>query len=84
MKNVEKIATEILSARTIGVKFKNLVKKLVLQENARGSGNPYYVLEAVKEKLPQEVFDSWEGAYSEIERLVFDTNMSGVHKDLGR
>lgn len=60
-------------ARTIGVKYKNLLKKLVQQAQNEGNSSNDAVFNYVKEKLPQEAFDTWEGAYNEIEMLVSDT-----------
>jgi len=58
--------------RTIGKKNKTLVRKLTQQAFDR---HERYIFEYVKEKLPLHVFDTWEGAYNEVERLVDDIIM---------
>ncbi len=64
-------------ARTIGVKYKNQVKRIVKQAQDEGLENATLIAEHVVEQMPAEAFDTWEGAYNEIEQLAFDTVMEG-------
>lgn len=59
-------------ARTIGRKYKNQIIRLVKEANSLGIQNAFAVAEYVKDKLPQEAFDTWEMAYQEIERFTED------------
>jgi predicted AAA+ superfamily ATPase/ribosomal protein L37AE/L43A len=63
-------------ARTIGPEWKKEVKRLVYEANASGIDNNDEVFEYVKEKLPLEVFDTWESAHDEIDNLCSDYNMA--------
>ena len=72
--------TRIEKQRTIGAKWKAEVRRLVKEANKQGIYNNDEVFEYVKEKLPVEAFETWEAAYSEIERLSHDFNME---KDMG-
>lgn len=57
-------------ARTIGVKFKNLLKRIVAEEAKTKSG--YKLEEAAFARMPLEAFDTWESAHDEIRRLISD------------
>lgn len=57
-------------ARTIGRKFKNLLKSIVAEEAKTKSG--YELEEAAFKKMPAEAFDTWESAHDEIRRLISD------------
>tara|TARA_B100000214_G_scaffold338951_1_gene284442 strand:- start:45 stop:365 length:321 start_codon:yes stop_codon:yes gene_type:complete len=62
---------DLTEARTIGRKYKNLLKKLVSKEiksHYRGE----YDVDRIMKKMPSEAYDTWEGAWQEIENLVFD------------
>ena len=59
-------------ARTIGVKNKNLIKRLVLAEQKNGIVNRASSVQAVLDQLPVEMWDTWESAHDEINRIVDD------------
>lgn len=57
--------------RTIGAKNIDLVKTITREEYPKG---PYETLsDRVYNRIPQAVFDIWEMAYQEIDRIIFDT-----------
>jgi hypothetical protein len=58
-------------ARTIGRKFKNQIVRLVKEAYDAGIGG-WEIPNYVKEFLPQDAYDTWESAHSEIERLIDD------------
>lgn len=62
--------------RTIGRKFRNLVKKETIgtmrERDRRGWGYQGIVKE-VRDRLPVELWDTWEGADGEINRIIEDT-----------
>jgi len=66
--------------RTIGGKWKNRVKKVVDEANSKGIFGLNETFEYVKEKLPVTVFEIWEGAYSEIQRIAMDYNMEKIYR----
>jgi len=57
-------------ARTIGVKYKNKIKKIVLREKAKGE-NAVEIFDIIKREVPN-AFETWEMAYQEIERITWD------------
>jgi len=57
-------------ARTIGVKYKNKIKKIVLREKAKGE-NAVEIFDTIKIEVP-DAFETWEMAYQEIERITWD------------
>lgn len=59
-------------ARTIGAKYKKMILEIMKKGKKEGIENYYKMQEYVREKLPQEAFDTWESAYDEINRLVVD------------
>ena len=59
-------------ARTIGVKYKNLIKRLVIAENDKGIVNLTSSFQSIIDQLPDAIWETWESAGSEIERLVSD------------
>jgi len=61
-------------ARTIGVKNKNLVKKLTRIE-IENETETYLIEDKIIENLPASLWDIWESADSEIRRIIFDTIM---------
>lgn len=65
-------------ARTIGVKNKNILRKLVKEANAQGIVQDYAVMVYVNARMPEAAFDTWESAWSEINRLAGDYNMKGA------
>jgi len=66
--------------RSIGKKFKNLVKKRTLEllkkrdREREGENMRYYGLDnEIVESLPAEIWNTWEGADSEIRRIIDET-----------
>lgn len=59
-------------ARTIGVKYKNLIKKLIKEERAKGNENPSFLTVAIRNSMPVEAWDTWECADQEINSLIDD------------
>lgn len=60
--------------RSIGKKNKNKVIKIIQEELNRkksyeGLGD---VEEKVLNRIPDEIYDTWEGAYMEIKRIIMD------------
>ena len=55
--------------RSIGKVNIRKLKKIVEEEHAKGIAS---VRERIRERIPSEWYDSWESAYSEIERLIDD------------
>ncbi len=70
-------------ARTIGVKYKNLVKRLVVEARSKEIYGNHAIFEYVQDKLPIEIWDTWEMAYSEVDNLVSSYNMDLVHSRKG-
>ena len=64
-------------ARTIGKVWIRKIKKMI---DESGLFNCEEGFQYVKEKLPLEVFDIWEAAYSEIRRIVWDYMCSDQYK----
>lgn len=64
-------------ARTIGAKAKARVEALVREARALGIHDG--IQEYVFNHLPSDTLDKWEGAYSEVERIVSDTLIKIVH-----
>lgn len=64
-------------ARTIGAKYKNMIRKFVNQAHKKGIHQFQLVGQYVREQMPKEAFDTWEGAWSEIERIAEDLAMNG-------
>jgi len=68
--------------RTIGRKNINLVKKLTKEAIEKrkmpwGEVSSYQgINEEVRDKLPVEVWDTWEASDQEIERIINDTIMA--------
>jgi len=60
--------------RTIGKKNINLVRKITRKYLPKWEKDPFKTFEDLKEmvfnELPDEIFDKWEGAYSEIVRII--------------
>jgi hypothetical protein len=59
-------------ARTIGKKNKNLVVKLYKEATGNGLEGICEIIDYVTDKLPEEVFKTWEGASTEIASLCQD------------
>ena len=57
--------------RTIGKKWKNKIRKIVknIQKSTCLTGYQEIIGAVIKE-LPEEIFDTWESAYSEIENYI--------------
>ncbi|MCD6402676.1 hypothetical protein J7L36_02385 [bacterium] len=66
--------------RTIGKKFKNLVQKQTIKllekrdrERAGESMRYYGIDNEIVNSLPDEIWETWEGADGEIRRIIDDT-----------
>lgn len=57
-------------ARTIEVKYKNLIRKLVASHY--GSVVIQHLEDIVFAKVPPEAFNTWEEAHDEIRRIIWD------------
>jgi len=62
-------------ARTIGNKNIGLVKKIVRENKYKGIKGINELIDIVMATIPSSVLDIWEGAYTEIERIVCDEAM---------
>ena len=63
-------------ARTIGKVNIRLVQKVtrqVKQEREDNYQNLVGIDNEVMDKLPESIFDTWESAYSEVQRIIHDT-----------
>lgn len=67
-------------ARTIGRKNISLVKRLVDEEFVKSAGG-YNVDDAVIDRLPVEVFETWEGARSEIDNIIGERTSDIAHAE---
>lgn len=65
-------------ARTVGASWKKKIKILTLQAKANGVVGGGAIFEYVKDELPVEAFETWEGAYCEIENLTHDFIMESI------
>ena len=54
-------------ARTIGKKYRNMVKRLAKEAWEQDVDDPK---DYVHERMPDDAYDTWEAAYSEIEGLI--------------
>jgi len=73
-------------ARTIGTKNINIIKKIVENEIKKsttkwGEITKYPSGDEIIEKLPEEMFETWEGAYSEIKNIIHDS-VTNYNKEL--
>jgi len=59
--------------RSIGKKNIKLVKSLVHEAQKNHLEGQKEILDYVIDKLPEKVFDTWEGSYQEIQNIVWDT-----------
>ena len=66
--------------RTIGAKFKNLVKRITIKfldqrdKERAGENMRYYgIVNEIVENLPEEIWQTWEGADSEIRNIIEET-----------
>lgn len=66
-------------ARTIGRKYKNELARLVVKAENEGM-RPPQIFDYVVNNISPAAFDTWESAYSEIERLTHDLIMQGHYK----
>ena len=72
--------------RTIGKKFRNLVRRQTIKllkkrdRERAGENMRYYGIDnEIIESLPDEIWNTWEGADSEIRRIIDETIMnSGI------
>jgi hypothetical protein len=66
----------VIKVRSIGKKNIKLVKQLVAEEmkKANGLGCPDYsgVWDKVIERIPPSVYNSWEMAHGEIDRIIME------------
>ncbi len=62
--------------RTIGRKNRNFVRRLTQEEQRRGEVGVHNITERVIDKLPVSLWDTWEGADSEIRNLIWDAVFS--------
>ena len=67
--------------RTVGRKWKTVIRDLVRDAKRQGIYGNRKIFAYVKDKLPVECFETWEGAYNEIERLVWDFNQLPTRLD---
>lgn len=67
-------------ARTIGKKNIALVKRLMVEAFSKGVVGGQAIEEYVHANLPDEVYDTWEDAYNEINRIVGDNYMPMLDK----
>lgn len=72
-------------ARTIGKKNINLVKKLTSEELKRRTNvfneTDYNGIDNnVMEKIPDEIYDTWESAYTEIKCIIDDVCVEYSHR----
>lgn len=59
--------------RSIGRKNIRLVQKITAEESKKGFKS---IEERVIERLPEELWDTWEGAHQEICRIIDEAVMS--------
>ena len=70
---------DLNEARTIPKKYKTLLKKLVAKDiKTRGD----YDIDRIMKQMPEAAYDSWEGAWTEIENLIMDygAELDNPHK----
>ena len=60
--------------RSIGARNIAIVKKLTKRLSVTNVGVKSITSEVIS-ALPEEMFDTWEGAYSQIENIIHDTVM---------
>ena len=74
-------------ARTIGSTNKRIIKSTVerlMKERTTPWGEVSYLSpDEVMDKLPESMFDTWEGAYSEISTFILDS-ITNYNKKLGK
>lgn len=80
LKNVPALYQGDLMARTIGIRNKNIIKRTVedlikKRTTAWGEITSFPKDQEVIDLLPDEMFDTWEGAYSEIKNVIHDSVM---------
>jgi len=63
--------------RSIGKRWIKEVKRLVDVAKKNGFENIMQIQDYVRTELPEEVFDTWEMAYQEINGIVHDYVMKG-------
>ena len=68
-------------ARTIGAR--NKARVIELTKEARNSGIAGVgVYDFVHEHLPDEVYNTWESAYSEIDRIIGDNHNPHINNSI--
>lgn len=65
--------------RTIGLKNKSIVKKVTKQ--VMKETDLINVLEITRDNLPSALWDIWEGADSEINRIIYDVIQEKTQSD---
>ena len=75
-------------ARTIGRKYKNMVKRFTFEELKKATspfGETQFsgIENAVVNRLPVELWDTWESADSEIRNLIDDAKSDFVDQKHG-
>ena len=61
--------------RSIGKRNINFIKNLVRKEKSDPNWSRADIEENVMSAIPDEMFDLWEGAYTEIQRIIIDAIM---------
>lgn len=59
--------------RTIGKKYRNLVRKTTLEVLNSGNYKANLINDTVVERLPAELWNTWEGADQEIRNIIDET-----------
>jgi hypothetical protein len=59
-------------ARTVGRRYVALAEALIRRAKSEGIENCDDIIEYIREHIPAEAFDEWEGAYGEIKQMCFD------------
>jgi len=62
----ENIATQISEARSIGKVNIRKVKEIAMNEINAGNND----IDSIIQKIPEEMFDTWESAHDEIQRII--------------
>lgn len=63
---------KVEEARTIGGKYKQMIRSLITQARNLGMTGVNEIEEYVNMALPEEAFETWESAHDEINRLIHD------------
>ena len=63
--------------RSIGKKYINMVKKITREELLKGYND---LSDRVRERLPSEIFDTWEMAWSQVENIIDEEAVIYSHR----